>query len=195
MVGSDHFHQFWVDNYPQFLVGKAPRYDATFHNEIREFGLPKYTLIGDEAASGYMLQRLMDKGFDMAVSFDLKIDHSIICPIITTRPQADLPVVPIYANIFVPPMPSPKRFYDLGRAIREVDRRISLGHARRSDRNRSSLVGARRPQAIQGDRPGPCLRSAGDRMARYWRHRCDPRQCHAREPGGGPATRRRASWS
>jgi protocatechuate 4,5-dioxygenase, beta chain len=120
MVGSDHFHQFFLDNYPQFLVGKAPRYDATFYNEIREFGLPKYTLIGDEAFSGFILQHLMDKGFDMAMSFDLKIDHSIICPIITTRPQADLPVVPIYANIFAPPLPSPKRFYDLGRAIREA---------------------------------------------------------------------------
>ena len=24
MVGSDHFHQLWLDNMPQFLVGKAP---------------------------------------------------------------------------------------------------------------------------------------------------------------------------
>jgi protocatechuate 4,5-dioxygenase beta chain len=50
----------------------------------------------------------------------LKIDHSIICPIITVRPDADLPVVPIYTNIFAPPLPSPKRFYELGRAIREI---------------------------------------------------------------------------
>ena len=28
MVGSDHFHQLWLDNMPQFLVGKAPFYDA-----------------------------------------------------------------------------------------------------------------------------------------------------------------------
>ncbi|MET0417874.1 MAG: extradiol ring-cleavage dioxygenase, partial [Actinoplanes sp.] len=26
MVGSDHFHQLWLDNMPQFLVGKAPFY-------------------------------------------------------------------------------------------------------------------------------------------------------------------------
>jgi protocatechuate 4,5-dioxygenase beta chain len=50
----------------------------------------------------------------------LKIDHSIICPIITVRPDADLPVVPIYTNIFVPPLPSPKRFYEVGRAIRSI---------------------------------------------------------------------------
>src|SRR5262249_37887230 len=28
MVGSDHFHQLWLDNMPQFLIGKAPFYDG-----------------------------------------------------------------------------------------------------------------------------------------------------------------------
>ena len=109
MVGADHFHQFFSDNYPTFLIGKQPMYDATFHNETREFGLPTF-----------LLQGLLDRGFDFSVSHELKIDHSIICPIITTRPDADLPIVPIYTNIFAPPLPSPKRFWDLGRAIRSI---------------------------------------------------------------------------
>jgi protocatechuate 4,5-dioxygenase beta chain len=120
MVGADHFHQFFADNYPAFLIGKQPMYDATFYNEEREFSIPRYLLQGHEELSGFMLQGLLDRGFDLAVSHELKLDHSIICPIITTRPQADLPVVPIYTNIFAPPMPSPKRFWDLGRAIRSV---------------------------------------------------------------------------
>jgi len=120
MVGADHFHQFFLDNYPTFLIGKAPRYDATFYNEEREFSIPKYVLEGHEDLSGFMLQGLMDRGFDMSFSNELKLDHSIICPIITTRPQADLPVVPVYTNIFAPPLPSPKRFWQLGRAIREI---------------------------------------------------------------------------
>ena len=37
MVGSDHFHQFFYDNYPTFLIGKQARYDATFYNEEREY--------------------------------------------------------------------------------------------------------------------------------------------------------------
>src|SRR5215510_7644821 len=41
MVGSDHFHQIWLDNMPQFLIGKAPFYDANFYIEEREFGLPR----------------------------------------------------------------------------------------------------------------------------------------------------------
>ena len=120
MIGADHFHQFFLDNYPQFLIGKAPRYDATFYNEEREFGIPKYVLEGHEELSNFMHEGLMERGFDFAFSHELKLDHSIICPIITTRPDADLPVVPIYTNIFVPPLPSPKRFWDLGRAIREI---------------------------------------------------------------------------
>ncbi|CDZ70703.1 Protocatechuate 4,5-dioxygenase beta chain [Neorhizobium galegae bv. orientalis] len=120
MVGADHFHQFFLDNYPTFLIGKAPRYDATFYNEEREFGIPKYVLEGHEELSNFMHQGLMDRGFDFAFSHELKLDHSIICPIITTRPDADLPIVPIYTNIFAPPLPSPKRFWDLGRAIREI---------------------------------------------------------------------------
>lgn len=120
MIGADHFHQFFLDNYPTFLIGKAPRYDATFYNEEREFGIPKYALEGHEELSNFMHLGLMERGFDFSFSHELKIDHSIICPIITTRPQADLPVVPIYTNIFAPPLPSPKRFWDLGRAIREI---------------------------------------------------------------------------
>ena len=41
MVGTDHFHQLWLDNMPQFLVGNAALYDANWYNEEREFGLPR----------------------------------------------------------------------------------------------------------------------------------------------------------
>src|SRR2546430_16395903 len=48
MVGSDHFHQLWLDNMPQFLVGKAPFFDANWYNEERELGLPKMRLVRAE---------------------------------------------------------------------------------------------------------------------------------------------------
>jgi protocatechuate 4,5-dioxygenase beta chain len=120
MVGSDHFHQLWLDNMPQFLVGKAPVYDANFYNEEREFGLPKMLLAGHEDLSAYLLREGLDAGFDLAFSNELRVDHSITCPIITLRPEADLPIVPIYTNIFAPPLPQPKRFVQLGRTIRQL---------------------------------------------------------------------------
>jgi protocatechuate 4,5-dioxygenase, beta chain len=120
MVGSDHFHQLWLDNMPQFLVGKAPFYDANYYNEEREFGLPRMTLKGHEELSAHILRGGLDAGFDLAFSNELRLDHSITCPIITTRPQADLPVVPVYTNIFAPPLPQPKRFVELGHTLRRL---------------------------------------------------------------------------
>jgi protocatechuate 4,5-dioxygenase beta chain len=120
MVGSDHFHQLWLDNMPQFLVGKAPAYDANWYNEEREFGLPRMTLKGQEDLSSHILRAGLDEGFDLAFSNELRIDHSITCPIITLRPEADLPIVPIYTNIFAPPLPRPTRFVQLGSSLRTM---------------------------------------------------------------------------
>ncbi len=120
LVGSDHFHQLWLDNMPQFLVGKAPFYDANWYNEEREFGLPRLSFTGDEDLSSHILRSGLDAGFDLAFSNELRIDHSVTCPMITLRPECDLPIVPIYTNIFAPPLPQPKRYVQLGQMIREV---------------------------------------------------------------------------
>ena len=120
MVGSDHFHQLWLDNMPQFLVGKAPFYDANYYNEEREFGLPRLLLRGHEELSAHILRAGIDAGFDLAFSNELRVDHSITCPILTVRPGNDLPVVPVYTNIFAPPLPRPERFVALGRALRGI---------------------------------------------------------------------------
>lgn len=132
LVGSDHFHQLWLDNMPQFLVGNAPFYDANWYNEEREFGLPKMFMKGQLDLSRHILREGLDLGFDLAFSNELRIDHSVTCPIITLRPQNDLPIVPIYTNIFAPPMPQPKRFVELGIAIRKMveswdsDKRVAI---------------------------------------------------------------------
>src|SRR5918911_4815615 len=73
MVGSDHFHQLFYDNMPQFLIGKAPFYDANYYNEEREFGLPRMVLKGHEELSAYLLRAGLDAGFDFAFSNELRV--------------------------------------------------------------------------------------------------------------------------
>jgi len=120
MVGSDQFHQLFYDNMPQFLVGKAPYYDANYYNEERAFGLPRMRLKGHKELSAYLLRAGLDADFDFAFSNELRVDHSITCPIITSRPQADLPIVPICTNIVAPPLPQPWRLVHLGRLLRQL---------------------------------------------------------------------------
>lgn len=103
------------------LLGKAPFYDANFSNEERgEFGLPRMLLKGQEELSTHILCNGLDADFDLAFSNELRIDHSITCPIITLRPEADLPIVSIYTNIFAPPLPWPSRFVQLRHTIRTM---------------------------------------------------------------------------
>ena len=149
MVGSDHFHQLWLDNMPQFLVGKAPYFDANWYNEEREFGLPRMTLAGEEDLSAHILRNGLDAGFDLAFSNELRIDHSITCPIITLRPEADLPIVPIYTNIFAPPLPQPKRFVAARTDHPGAGRVVAVRPAGRDHRHRPPVARARRAAPVR----------------------------------------------
>ena len=117
-IGNDHLHQFFMDNMPAFMIGKMDRYDGTFYDEIREFGLPTCKLPGDPEVSDAIMEGAFDRGVDFAYSNELTIDHSIIVPMLFVRPEMDIPIVPILTNCIAPPMPRPQRFHEVGKAIR-----------------------------------------------------------------------------
>src|SRR3990167_127097 len=119
-IGNDHLHQFFMDNMPAFMIGKMDAYDGTFYDEIREFGLPTHRIPGDPELSDAIMEGAFDRGVDFAYSNELTIDHSIIVPLMFVRPEMDLPIVPILTNCIAPPLPRPKRFYEVGQAIRAV---------------------------------------------------------------------------
>jgi protocatechuate 4,5-dioxygenase beta chain len=116
-IGNDHLHQFFMDNMPAFMIGKMDQYDGTFYDEIREFGLPTCKLPGDIEVSDAVMEGAFDRGVDFAYSNELTIDHSIVVPMLFVRPEMDIPIVPILTNCIAPPMPRPKRFFEVGRAI------------------------------------------------------------------------------
>lgn len=119
-IGNDHLHQFFMDNMPPFLIGKMAAYDGTFYDEIREFGIPTCRMQGDVDLSDQIMEGLFDQGVDISYSNELTIDHSIIVPMMFVRPGMDIPIVPILTNCIAPPLPRPKRFYEVGRAVRAV---------------------------------------------------------------------------
>ena len=180
LVGSDHFHQLWLDNMPQFLVGKAPFYDANWYNEEREFGLPRMFFKGQENLSAHILRSGLDAGFDLAFSNELRIDHSVTCPMITLRPECDLPIVPIYTNIFAPPLPQPKRYVQLGQAVRAgrrgrpvVEGVVGRGDDRCDGRHGGSLAVSllNRPVShLLVRRSAPHLGGYGGRPPGRWSH-------------------------
>lgn len=130
-IGNDHFHQFFMDNMPAFLLGKMNLFDGSWTNEIREFDLLPCHVPGDPQLAQQILEGALKRGVDFAFSNELKIDHSIIVPLLFVRPEMDLPIVPILTNCLAPPLPTAERFYQVGQVLRAVvdelpgDRRIA----------------------------------------------------------------------
>lgn len=120
IVGNDHFHQFFMDNMPAFIIGKMDLFDGTYYNEVREFALPRLKVPGDPELAQQILEGSLKRGVDFAFSNELKIDHSVVVPLIFVRPEMDLPIVPILTNCVAPPLPPAERFYQVGQVLREV---------------------------------------------------------------------------
>jgi protocatechuate 4,5-dioxygenase beta chain len=126
VVGNDHFHQFFMDNMPQFLIGRMEVFDGTFYNETREFGIPTFRIPGDPELAGQLLDGFLDCKVDLAFSNELKVDHSIVMPLRFVTPEMDIPIVPMLANCQAPPMPRAERFYEIGTLLRDVIERMPV---------------------------------------------------------------------
>jgi protocatechuate 4,5-dioxygenase beta chain len=120
VIASDHLNQFFMDNMPAFLVGKAPRAEGPFPHEVRTFGIARYRAEVDVDVAKTLLQLGPKMGVDFAFSDEFRIDHAFTVPLNFIRPEMDLSIVPIFTNVMAPPIPPAQRFYDVGKAIRRM---------------------------------------------------------------------------
>ncbi|MCH6544685.1 MAG: 2,3-dihydroxybiphenyl 1,2-dioxygenase [Deltaproteobacteria bacterium] len=120
VVASDHLNQWFMDNMPAFLVGKAPSTEGPAPVEIRAFGLAPYRAKIDTDMAKGIIREGSRLGVDFAFSDECFIDHAFTVPLNFVRPEMDLPIVPIWTNVMAQPLPTSQRFYDVGRRIREA---------------------------------------------------------------------------
>src|SRR5438552_10023760 len=113
-LGSDHVETFSVTCIPSFAIIAGSRAIARFAG--REYNLP----VQREMAEDLLNQLVVEHEFDVAYSEDAELGHAFAVPfeyIIGTR---EIPIVPFFTNVYVPPLPTPKRCAALGRAIAHV---------------------------------------------------------------------------
>ena len=68
-----------------------------------------------------MLNKLVvDHNFDMAYSEDAELGHAFSIPFEYVIGKRDIPVIPFFTNVYVPPLPTPRRCEALGKAIAEI---------------------------------------------------------------------------
>lgn len=124
VIASDHLNQWFMDNMPAFIVGKAPRAEGPFPHEQRSFGLAPYQTRVDMAAARWLVEDGSRLGVDFAFSDEFLIDHAFTVPLGFVRPEMDLPIVPIWTNVMAPPVPMSERFFAVGQVIRQSIERL-----------------------------------------------------------------------
>ena len=120
VIASDHLNQFFMDNMPAFLIGKAPRAEGPFPHEVRTFGIAPYRAQVEIDMAKSLLQAAPKMGVDFSFSDEFRIDHAFTVPLNFIRPEMDLPIVPIFTNVMAPPVPPAQRFFTVGKAIRKI---------------------------------------------------------------------------
>ncbi|NAZ81520.1 2,3-dihydroxybiphenyl 1,2-dioxygenase [Kineococcus sp. R8] len=120
VVSGDHFNQWFYDNMPTFLIGKAARARGPFVHEQELFGITPYDVALQGDVARHLLYQGFARGIDFSYSDDFLMDHGFTVPLMFLRPEQDLPVVPLFTNVMAPPVATSRRFYDLGAAVREM---------------------------------------------------------------------------
>src|SRR5262244_2108646 len=113
-MGSDHVETFSVTCIPTFAIIAGSRAIAKFAG--REYSLPVHR----EMAEDLLNKLVVEHNFDVAYSEDAELGHAFAVPFEHVIGTRDIPVVPFFTNVYVPPLPTPRRCAALGAAIADI---------------------------------------------------------------------------
>lgn len=119
-IYNDHGADFFFDKYPTFAVGAAARYpvaDAGFGKR------PLPEVPGALEFSWHLCESLVYDEFDITVCQEMNVDHGFLVPMsMCFDTSAGWPVlsVPIAVNVLRHPLPTMRRCFRLGQAIRRA---------------------------------------------------------------------------
>jgi hypothetical protein len=113
-ITSDHYNLFW-ETLPIFAIGVAEsaRGASDYPELERELRI-------DSALARRIQEHLVRAEFDVGMLQELEFDHTVIAPLHFLMPDSEVPVIPVYVNAFMRPLPSAQRCLALGHAIRDA---------------------------------------------------------------------------
>src|SRR5689334_2277508 len=112
VIGSDHLETFFLSAVPTFAIVGGEKSKAAFAR--RTYALPIHAF-ADE-----LLDKVVNAGFDMTYSQDAELGHAFAAVyewVIEGRP---IPVIPLFVNTYLPPLPTARRCAQLGAAIKDA---------------------------------------------------------------------------
>ncbi|HEV8344512.1 MAG TPA: hypothetical protein VGR30_19320 [Candidatus Binatia bacterium] len=113
VVANDQFVNFFFNNIPTFFVTLA-------HDVQGQFTRHKFHYRNHKELGRAILKAGLEKGIDFSFGEYAELQHTQMVPLYFLLPKATIPILPIYVNTWVDPLPTPGRCYRVGELIREV---------------------------------------------------------------------------
>lgn len=110
VIGIDHLETFWLEAVPAFTLVVSEECEASYTHFSRRKKV--HTDLAVELLKGVIAQ-----DFDLTYSQDAELGHAFLTPFEYILGDRETPVIPLLVNSYLPPLPSPRRCYALGRAI------------------------------------------------------------------------------
>jgi protocatechuate 4,5-dioxygenase beta chain len=114
---SDHLNTFFFNNLPVFCIGATDRTEGPSDNPP---AMPHYVVPVSEALAHHLRVRGIADGFDLAMTQEFQVDHSVLVPLHFLTPAMHVPIVPVFINGIAPPLPLTRRCFALGQAVRRA---------------------------------------------------------------------------
>ena len=120
LVYNDHATAFSLDMIPTFAIGTA----AEFQPADEGWGpRPVPKVVGHPELASHIAQSVIQDDFDLTIVNKMDVDHGLTVPLslMCGQPGAwPCPVIPFAVNVVQYPVPSGRRCFNLGRAIRKA---------------------------------------------------------------------------
>ena len=120
LVYNDHANAFSLEMIPTFAIGTA----ADFPIADEGWGpRPVPKVVGHPELASHIAQSVIQDDFDLTIVNRMAVDHGLTVPLSLMCGQPDAwpcPVIPFAVNVVQYPVPSGKRCFMLGQAIRRA---------------------------------------------------------------------------
>jgi aromatic ring-opening dioxygenase catalytic subunit (LigB family) len=113
VVANDQFVNFFFNNIPTFFI--------TLADEVKgQFTRHRFHYRNDKELGRKILKAGVEKGIDFSFGEYVELQHTQVVPLYFLLPEPKIPILPIYVNTWVDPIPTPRRCYRVGELIRVV---------------------------------------------------------------------------